>query len=286
MEKWTRIGAATLLSGLAVLLAGCGDDAGDLAGPSAGARTGTVTLSVASGSPGSGTASTALAPSFAVTRTDGSGNELVLDSVQLVLREIELERAFEDDCPDEGQFDDDDDCEEFEAGIRLLELPLDGSVETLIAIDAPAGTYDELEFEIHKPDDDEPEDREFLEQHPEFRDVSIRVKGTFNGEEFLFLQDLNEDQEREMNPPLVVEEGGEPVNVTLMIDVSTWFTSDGTPTGSLIDPRTANKGGANENLVEENIENSIEAFEDDDVDGDDDEEEEDDRQDDDGDDDS
>jgi len=42
--------------------------------------------------------------------------------------------------------------------------------------------------------------------------------------------------------------------------------------GNLIDPRTANKGGANEGLVKENIKQSVEAFEDDERDGDDDHE--------------
>ena len=36
----------------------------------------------------------------------------------------------------------------------------------------------------------------------------------------------------------------------------------------LIDPATANQGGANKSLVDNNIKNSIKAFEDDDHDGD------------------
>ena len=40
--------------------------------------------------------------------------------------------------------------------------------------------------------------------------------------------------------------------------------------GTLLDPASANEGGANESVVENNIENSIDAFEDDDRDGDDD----------------
>jgi hypothetical protein len=46
--------------------------------------------------------------------------------------------------------------------------------------------------------------------------------------------------------------------------VDSWFRRGD---GSLVDPATANKGGANEDLVEENIERSIEGFEDDDRDG-------------------
>lgn len=45
---------------------------------------------------------------------------------------------------------------------------------------------------------------------------------------------------------------------------NSWFRD---ANGALIDPRSANKGGANENLVKSNIRTSIEGFEDDDRDG-------------------
>jgi hypothetical protein len=48
------------------------------------------------------------------------------------------------------------------------------------------------------------------------------------------------------------------------MDIGTWFLGEG---GMLIDPRTANESGENEGLVEDNIKQSIEAFEDDDEDG-------------------
>jgi hypothetical protein len=97
--------------------------------------------------------------------------------------------------------------------------------------------------------------------------------GRYNGELFEFTQDLDEEQEVELSPPLVVEEGAQPTNVTVAIDVVTWFVA---PDGSLIDPRTAEDGGPNEGLVEENIRNSIEGFEDEDEDGEDDDDEDDD----------
>ena len=76
-----------------------------------------------------------------------------------------------------------------------------------------------------------------------------------------------------LSPPLVVEDGAQPTNLTLEIDVGTWFVG---PDGSLIDPRTANDDGPNESLVEDNIQDSIEGFEDDDQDGDDDHDDDDD----------
>jgi hypothetical protein len=137
----------------------------------------------------------------------------------------------------------------------------------MVAIQVPAGLYDELEFEIEKPDDDTPDEEAFLQEHPEFEDVSIRVEGTFDGEPFLFLQDADEEQELDLDPPLAIEGDGAPTNVTLRMDVSTWFVRGD---GTLIDPATANEGGPNESEVEQNIQDSIEAFEDDDRDNDDD----------------
>ena len=178
-----------------------------------------------------------------------------------MIREIELERQF-DECEDDFS---NNNCEEFEIGPFLLELPLDGSVIGIGDVDVPPGFYDELEFEVHKPSDDTPDDLAFLEAHPEFKDVSIRVEGVFNGgDPFTFLQDLNEDQEIDLDPPLEVTAESPPLNLTLEFDVSVWFR-DGS--GILVDPVSANKGGENEDLVEENIKRSIELFEDDDRDG-------------------
>jgi hypothetical protein len=78
-------------------------------------------------------------------------------------------------------------------------------------------------------------------------------------------------------PPAAVDDGAAPTNLTLEIDVATWFVG---PDGELIDPSTANDDGPNEGIVEDNIQDSIEGFEDEDEDGDDDHEDDDDEDDD------
>ncbi len=73
-----------------------------------------------------------------------------------------------------------------------------------------------------------------------------------------------DEQEIDLNPPITVGVIPEALNVTMNIDLSSWFrTADGT----LVNPESANKGGENENLVEDNIKGSIDAFEDKDEDG-------------------
>jgi hypothetical protein len=71
----------------------------------------------------------------------------------------------------------------------------------------------------------------------------------------------------ELNPPLTLAADG-PVNLTIRFDIGTWFVNaSGT---ALINPTTALKGAANEEVVRDNIRASIRAFRDDDRDGEDD----------------
>jgi hypothetical protein len=252
---------STRLTFLALVLTGaiaCTDTVAPV-GDSEGDTAPSVSLAVAVGSSG---AAASLAPSFDLMFNDGA-NTLEISRVAMVLREVELKLVEDDDCEDSSDGDDDD-CEEFEVGPFLLELPLDGEVVHLVTLDGVTpGVYDELEFDIHKPDDDTPEDLAFLAEHPDFRDVSIRVEGTFNAASFTYLTDLNEEQELDLVPPLVIGQETS-TTVTLLLDLDSWFRlADGT----LIDPATANKGGANENLVRDSIRDSIEGFEDEDEDG-------------------
>jgi len=186
---------------------------------------------------------------------------LVFGSVEIVLREIELKRLEVLDCditPEpEG-------CEKFEAGPVLVSLPLGAGPEAEFVLDdIPPGTYNEIEFDVHKVNDDV-EDLAFRQAHPTFLDKSIRVTGTFNGQAFVFESDLDVEQELNLSPALVVEDASPPTNITILVDVNGWFRDD---LGALIDPATANKGFDNEGIVKENIKNTMEAFEDADEDG-------------------
>lgn len=238
----------------ALTAAGCSDSSGP------GGDMGRVGLLLAT----PGAPATAPALSAPETHTLG-GTTLTFTRVQIVLREIELERAeTSTDCGDETQLGAEDDCEEFEIGPVLIDLPLNGAIEQLIAIDADSGTFDELEFVVHKPEDNG-EDAAFLSQHPDFEGVSIRVEGTWNGNPFVYTTDLDVEQEMDLSPPLQLQGGGATSQVTLLVDLRRWFLNLG-QTG-FVDPATANKGQTNEGLVKENIKQSFEAFEDHDSDG-------------------
>jgi len=237
---------------IAALAAGCSGTTGPNGA-------GTVTLSLATGS--SGTVTPDVRPSFSLTQTKGS-TTLVIDSAMVVLRKIEL-KAQDGSCPTTGTPTEGDGCEEFETGPVLVSLPLDGAVDQAVSVDAPAGTYDRLQFQVHAPTADSA-DQAFLQANPDYDSVSIRVVGTYNGNPFTFTSHLDAEQEVELNPPLVVDGTSTGTNVTLHVDVATWFVA---PDSSLIDPSMATRGQPNHGVVTANIEHSMHAFEDDNHDG-------------------
>lgn len=218
--------------------------------------TGRVRLSLSTGTGPSGGPAIAASETYTL-----GGTTLVFSRVQLVLREIELKRTeASSSCLDDSRGGPDDDCEEVQFGPVLLDLPLNGSTSQVVTVTADTGTYRELEFEVHKPEDDG-RDAAFLAQHPDFRRVSIRAEGTWNGVPFVFLSDLGVEQELDLVPPLRIEAAGN-TDLTLQVDLRSWFLNSGGT--ALINPATANKGQAAEGLVKENIKRSFEAFETDD----------------------
>ncbi len=251
--RWNRIWPI----GLGLLGAACGDGTG----PSGGGQA-TLALNLTT----SVTTGTALmAPDTIRVGSD----ELVYDRIELVLREIEFERAEDNAC--EAQFGDDDDrCEKYEVGPFLLDLPLGPGVNRVFQVSVDTGTYESIEFDIHKPEDDDSTDQSFVASNPGFADVSIRVQGSFNGSSFVYTTDDGFEQELDLFPNLMVDSARD-LAVTLKVDVATWFLVG----GQLVDPALANKGGQFESEVETNIEQSLEAFEDSNGDGIDDDQEDD-----------
>lgn len=191
------------------------------------------------------------------------GGQLEITSAEIVLREVELKRIDVADCDvvlePEG-------CYEFEVGPTLVSLPLNGGTAHQVAISIDPGTYDEVEFEIHKVSKDGQEDAGFRAAHPAFTERSIRVQGSYDGQPFTYETDLDVEQEFHLMPPLLVDAATTSTNVTIRVDLAAWFV-DGS--GAVVNPAEANQGGQYESLVKENIKQSIEAFEDQDRDGDD-----------------
>ena len=238
---------ASSLSAVALLAGGCSD-----AGPS---NLSQLSFNLATQvAPAAGKASALTVVTTPETFTDGT-NTLVLTQVQLVLRKIELQRAGAADCAGE-------DCEELELGPILVDLPLGtpGAARSFSAQIAP-GSYDKVEFQLHKATASD--DAGFIQAHPLFDGTSVRVTGTYNGADFTFTSDVDGELEFDLNPALVANETAA-TDLTLFVDLDKWFRDQA---GMLVDPRTANQGQTNEALVEQNIKNALDAFEDGDHDG-------------------
>ena len=155
---------------------------------------------------------------------EGTNGTLVLDEVYMILDEVELDTV-DDDCDDglhdDGSDDDGPSCADFEAGPRLVVLPLDGAPVRAFEASIAGGRYDELEFEIEHLDDDE-DDRarnealraEILALIPDWPDdASIYVAGTFQAEggdpvAFRTFVDAEIEIELDLSPPLNVGEDG------------------------------------------------------------------------------
>ena len=191
------------------------------------------------------------------TFTDGS-NTLVINQVELVLREIELRRAgVTSECSNVS-----DDCEKLEVGPVLLDVPIGttGAARTF-SVELAPGSYDKVEFELHKTSSSD--DAGFIAAHPEIADASVRVTGTYNGVDFVYTGRFDSGQEFDLNPPLVANETGG-TDLTLFLDLDKWFRDS---SGALIDPATANAGQPNQGVVEQNIKSAVDAFEDENHDG-------------------
>ena len=242
------LAAATLL--VAGNLVACADSTG-----TGGVRPVSLSFSTGGLTPG------ATAARFAGT---GAPDPLVITKAQLVLSKSELERAGVT-CVGTMKADEDS-CPDLKLGPMLVDLPLDATTRMALTVSIPAGTYHQFEAEIDaitsENEGNTQESAAFLAANPNFRGVSIRVEGTYNGAPFVYTTGVESAIELEFNPDMVVD--GTTKNLTVHADMSRWFLNG---SGVRIDPTTANSGGANKSLVDENIKRSFDAFEDDDHDG-------------------
>jgi hypothetical protein len=223
----------------------------------------TVSFSTAP-STGASASRASVAPAMATVGTD----VLVITRAQLVVARMELQRAGATCASDAATGDDEvneHECAELETAPTIVDLKVDGSVASALSVSIPAGSYSALEAKIRPLRAESEHGRgssTFLAAHPELNGVSVLVEGTFNGTAFTYTGAPRAAFERAFAPPLVAD--ATPLNVTIGVDLASWFKSQ---SGALIDPSTANSGGANAAVVAENIKRSFRAFRDDDRNG-------------------
>lgn len=188
--------------------------------------------------------------SFATSQGTGlmkpSDSHVQLDTVKILLKTIQFHSETEGDSMD------------FKSASQILNLDLSGDVNTLATADIPMGSYDKVSFRIHKPEDDEdPGDSDFKEGNSGSERFSVVVKGTYDGSAFTFKSRKSTKQRVDIDPPLVIDEDGLEVNVTLTVDVDSWFMDeDGNPLNPLEED--------DEDEIDDAIRRSFRGFRDDD----------------------
>jgi hypothetical protein len=188
-------------------------------------------------------------------------HSLVITKAQLVARRIELAPADAANCAttaESGDDDSSDGCAEVEVGPTLLDLPLDATTHTSISASVPAGSYRGLELRIGAVTSGNRNAVQFIASHPELKNASVRVEGTYDGKSFVFVSGVDTRIETVFTTPITVDASSP--NVTVAIDISSWF-SDGS--GGTLDPGVS----SNASRISANIASSFHAFEDDDHDG-------------------
>lgn len=136
------------------------------------------------------------------------------------------------------------------------------SLEPVVFGHITPGSYDRVKFEIHKPDATE------ILPDPDFRDgpqgndrYSMIIIGRYQESRFVFKSRSTINQTLTLDTPLVIDETTADANVTLQVNLASWFTDR---TGDL-DP-TDNQP-SNVAAIEKSIRDSFKAFRDDDRNG-------------------
>lgn len=198
------------------------------------------------------------------------GSDVILVSkAQLVVRDVKLRTAVatcvdDDDsssdvAADKGgssnanangkrASDDDTECPTIRVGPFLVDMPVSGADAGRVSVAVPEGTYSKIRLTIHKVTSSDSADLEFRKTNPDFRDISVRLEGTYNGKPFIFVNDVEAKLEVPLTAPLAIKAGGD--NVTVTLDLAPWFVN---ATGGLFNPADANTTG----LVRAKVQNAI-----------------------------
>lgn len=134
-----------------------------------------------------------------------------------------------------------------------------GQIVSVTAGNLPSGSWNKIKLKIHKPEDTEPiPDPEFREGTSGNQRYSFIIKGTFNGNPFVYKSRKSAGIIINLNAPLNTGNGSR--NITLLVNPSLWFINN----GIVLDPGNS----SNDDLIDDNLKNSFKrAFRDDNKDG-------------------
>jgi hypothetical protein len=139
----------------------------------------------------------------------------------------------------------------------VIHFDMSGNIISTTSGEIPRGQYNKIKFKIHKPEDNEPiPDPEFREGSSGNQRYSFIIKGTFNGNSFVFKSRKSANLVINLASSTNIQVGS--ANFTLIVNPLTWF-NNGT-----LDPNNS----GNENEIDDHLKNSFKrAFRDDDRNG-------------------
>lgn len=181
---------------------------------------------------------------------EGTNGTLTINEIRVIVDEAELHPADGSCDVVEPSGDDlDDDCPDFEAPPRFLDLPLDGQPVAAVTVLVPAGSYKRLDFEIENLEDDEEDPvraaeiaavrAQVLAEFPDWpRKASALVTGSFtpsggSAVDFRVFLEAEVEVEIDLVPHIVVDDdGGTSRDLTVDISPQIWFLA---PDGTVLD---------------------------------------------------
>lgn len=164
-----------------------------------------------------------------------TSDSLQLTEVKILLRDVKLEQESADKVTGGGHHGEGDEIV-VRVGPFVVNLSLTSLTTDFIVSEIPAGSYDEIKFKIHRLEETEiPPDPEFIDGTDSTKRYSVIVKGTYNGNPFIYKSSKSAHQKLKLDEPLVVEENTM-TNLTITVDPYTWFYEH----GNLLDPTDAN----------------------------------------------
>ncbi|MEW5798441.1 MAG: hypothetical protein AB1728_05500 [Bacteroidota bacterium] len=159
------------------------------------------------------------------------------------------------------------DSSNFRTAPMILELSLNGSVQSVGSITVPFGSYSRIEYDVHRVEQTEiaATDSTLFAEFLAGERYSIIINGiVYNTgaapDTFAYRSKVDAKQKVDFDPAIDVSEASPAVNATVVISSANWFKNQ---SGALVNPKDPN----NEGVIDENLKASIKVYKDNNKDG-------------------
>lgn len=160
-------------------------------------------------------------PANTVLSKTTSDTLLQIESAKIYLRSVQFHSGLEDSSEHEMM---DDDSIAVKSAPMVVNLDLTGSTNSVVVTEIPNGIYKRVSFRLHKPENNETVlDSDFVEGTGGNQRFSVVVQGSYDGVNFTYKSRRTANQHVDIEPSLVITDTVTFVNVTMQVDVNSWF---------------------------------------------------------------